>query len=86
MIRPFSRPAARVPRSATPPAPPSSVMNSRRPIIHHLVGKREQLRRNFEPSAFAVLVLITSSNFVARIIGRSPAFPLYDAASINSTC
>ena len=47
---------------------------SRRGVLDHLVGAGEQGRRDGKASAFAVLRLITSSNFVGSSIGRSPAF------------
>ena len=43
-------------------APPSSVMNSRRLSLDHLVSAGEQRRRNSRPSAFAVIRLMTKSN------------------------
>jgi hypothetical protein len=47
----------------------------RKPLLNHLVGGGQQRFRNFDASSLAVCRLMTNSNFVARITGRSGVVP-----------
>jgi hypothetical protein len=43
-------------------------------LFNHLVGEREQRRRQVEAERFCGLSFITSSNLVGSITGRSDGF------------
>jgi hypothetical protein len=43
-------------------------------LFDHIVGEREQCRRQIEPERLAVLMLIASSYLVGACTGRSAGF------------